>query len=89
LARAKYEDGAAPNLGKILDFLKKGLTDRTISTVQNEISGGITGVVPKSVLKTDPLAPILRTDEREEQALQRITDKAMRDYYLRYNENYR
>ncbi|HAE37600.1 MAG TPA: hypothetical protein DCG57_03040 [Candidatus Riflebacteria bacterium] len=89
LARAKYEDGAAPNLGKILDFLKKGLTDRTISTVQKEISGGITGVVPKSVLKADPLAPIFNTDERNEATLQRITDKAMRDYYLRYNENNR
>ncbi|OGK11409.1 MAG: hypothetical protein A2W80_05795 [Candidatus Riflebacteria bacterium GWC2_50_8] len=89
LARAKYEDGAAPNLGKILDFLKKGLSDRTISTVQNEISGGITGVVPKSIIKSDPLAPIFKTDERDEATLQRITDKAMRDYYLRNNENYR
>ena len=89
LARAKYDDGAAPNLSKILDFLKRGLTDRTISTVQQEITGGITGVVPKSVLKIDPLAPIFNSDERDEEAIRRITDKAMRDYYLRHNENYR
>ncbi len=83
LARAKYEDGAAPNLGKILDFLKKGLTDRTISTVQKEISGGITGVVPKSIVKVDPLAPLFKPEARDEEALRRITDKAMRDYYQR------
>jgi len=90
LERARYNDGAAPNLGKILDFLKNGLTSKTISTVQAEISGGITGVVPKSVIKADPLAPIFGSSEaRDDQALNRITDKAMRDYYLRYNENYR
>jgi len=89
LARAKYEDGAAPNLNKILDFLKRGLSDKTVATVQSQISSGITGVVPKSIVKADPLAPIFNTDERNEEALRRITDKAMRDYYLRYDENHR
>ncbi|PKL50099.1 MAG: hypothetical protein CVV42_03675 [Candidatus Riflebacteria bacterium HGW-Riflebacteria-2] len=87
LARAKYDDGAAPNLNKIIDFLKKGLSDKTLSTVQTQISSGITGVVPKAIVKTDPLAPIFNTEERDEEALRRITDKAMRDYYLRYEEN--
>ena len=89
LARAKYEDGAAPNLNKILDFLKRGLSDKTVATVQSQISSGITGVVPKAVVKTDPLAPIFNPEERDEEALRRITDKAMRDYYLRYDENQR
>lgn len=85
LERARYDDGAAPNMGKILDFLRKELTNRTVSTVQGEIQGGITGVVPKSVIKADPLAPIFRPDQRDEETLQRLTDKAMRDYYERYN----
>lgn len=89
LSRAKYSDGAAPDINEILNFLKTGLSARTLSQVQKEISGGITGVVPKSVVKVDPLAPIFKPDERDEETLQRITDKAMRDYYLRHNEHYR
>lgn len=89
LERARYDDGAAPDAGKILDFIKKELTNRTISTVQKEITGGITGVVPKSVVKADPLAPIFRPDQRDEETLQRLTDRAMRDYYERYNQTNR
>lgn len=81
LSRAKYQDGAAPNLNRILDFLKNGISDRTLKTVQKEISSGIKGAVPDAVYKTDPLAPILKADERDEETLQRLTEKAMRDYY--------
>lgn len=83
LERARYDDGAAPTAGKILDFLKKELTNRTISTVQSEIKGGIAGAVPNSVIKADPLAPIFKLQNRDEETLQRLTDKAMREYYDR------
>lgn len=88
LEKARYDDGAAPNLNKIVDFLKKGLTNKTISTVESEITGGIqTGikvVAPKTGLpRIDPLAPILDSDERDQQTLDRLTEKAMRDYYNR------
>jgi hypothetical protein len=88
LEKARYDDGAAPNMGKILEFLKKELSNRTISTVQSELKSGITTVVPKSVMKIDPLAPVFKTEQRDEETLQRLTDKAMREYYDRYNQNY-
>ncbi|NCB37845.1 MAG: hypothetical protein EOM80_03670 [Erysipelotrichia bacterium] len=89
LEKAKYDDGAAPNLNKIVDFLKKTLTSKTISTVQSELSGGIqTGVKvvsPKTRIdRLDVLSPLLDSDERDEETLNRLTEKAMNDYYNRH-----
>lgn len=88
LEKAKYDDGAAPDAGKIVDFLKKTLTSKTISTVENELSGniknGLQVVAPKTgYSKIDPLRPLLDSEERDEETLNRLTEKAMRDYYNR------
>lgn len=88
LEKAKYDDGAAPDAGKIVDFLKKTLTSKTISTVENELSGniknGLRVVAPKTgYSKIDPLRPLLDSEERDEETLNRLTEKAMRDYYNR------
>ncbi len=88
LEKARYDDGAAPDLNKMVDFLKKTLSNKTISTVENELSGGIQNglqvVAPKTGLsRIAPLSPLLDSEERDEETLNRLTEKAMRDYYNR------
>lgn len=85
LEKARYDDGAAPDANKIVDFLKKTLTSKTISTVENELSGGIQNglqvVAPKTgISKIDPFR-VLDLEERDQATLDRLTEKAMRDYY--------
>ncbi|HNW11047.1 MAG TPA: hypothetical protein PKI71_06750, partial [Candidatus Rifleibacterium sp.] len=83
---AKYDDGAAPDLNKIVDFLKKSLTNKTISTVESELSGGIQNglqVVAPKTAKIIPVAIPFDSEERDEATLNRLTEKAMRDYYNR------
>ncbi|HNX76581.1 MAG TPA: hypothetical protein PLM07_19505 [Candidatus Rifleibacterium sp.] len=86
LEKAKYDDGAAPDAGKIVDFLKRTLTNKTISTVESELSGniqnGLAVVAPKTgYSRIDPLKPLLDSEERDAETLNRLTEKAMRDYY--------
>ncbi len=88
LEKARYDDGAAPDLNKMVDFLKKTLSNKTISTVENELSVGIQNglqvVAPKTGLsRIAPLSPLLDSEERDEETLNRLTEKAMRDYYNR------
>ncbi|HMM58752.1 MAG TPA: hypothetical protein PKC25_01335, partial [Candidatus Rifleibacterium sp.] len=86
LEKAKYDDGAAPDLNKIVDFLKKSLTNKTISTVESELSGGIQNglqVVAPKTAKIIPVAIPFDSEERDEATLNRLTEKAMRDYYNR------
>lgn len=86
LEKAKYDDGAAPDLNKVVDFLKKTLTNKTISTVESELSGGIQNglqVVAPKTAKIIPVAIPFDSEERDEATLNRLTEKAMRDYYNR------
>ncbi|MDD3145659.1 MAG: hypothetical protein PHD82_00035 [Candidatus Riflebacteria bacterium] len=85
LEKARYDDGAAPDANKIVDFLKKTLTSKTISTVESELSGGIQNglqvVAPKTgITRIDPFR-VLDLEERDQETLDRLTEKAMRDYY--------
>lgn len=87
LERAKYDDGAAPTIDKVVTFVKSTLSSKTVSTVQSEFSGGVkTAIDVTGLSEVKPFyVPVLDSDKRNEETLKKVYRNVDRQYNRLYD----
>ncbi len=96
LERAKYDEGAAPTLDKMFNFVKGTLTNKTVSTIQSGFSTGVKSAIDVTGLAEAPgiFTPYVDSDKRNEEVIKKVyinIDRQYRDpsnYYNDYNRTY-
>lgn len=80
LERARYDDGASPNLKKMLDFMRKELSSKTVSVFQSQLKEQVQKTIPDEMPIGIPMPKLPRNDDR---AIEEASERALNNYYQR------
>jgi hypothetical protein len=85
LEKAKYDDGAAPSFKKMLDFLRSEVSNKAVSAFQLELKKTVATNVPDSFVSYGNGVERLVIDD--ERAIDRASEKLIKDYYSKQMES--